>query len=85
VSFPTLVQLTVLCNHSQEGVLGIKWPGRKDKAPLGYSAAGSQYCFHLDMFLLSPEQGPTIRAWGHPGSCFKAHHSTKLMLLLILG
>lgn len=33
VSFPTLVQLTVLSNHSQEGVLGIKWPGRKEGPP----------------------------------------------------
>lgn len=46
------------------------------KAPLGYSPAGSQYCFHLGTFPLSPEQGPTIRAQGHPGSCFKTPQHT---------
>lgn len=34
VSLSTLVQLAVLRNLSQEGVLGVKWAGRKDKGPL---------------------------------------------------
>lgn len=41
VSLSTLIQLAVLSNLGQEGVLGIKRSGRKDKDPLGYSPAGS--------------------------------------------
>lgn len=34
VPLSTLVQLAVLCHLGQEGVLGIKRPGREDKHPL---------------------------------------------------
>lgn len=39
VSLSTLVQLAVLRDVGQEGVLGIKWSGRKDKHNLGDSPA----------------------------------------------
>lgn len=60
VSLSTLVQLAVLCNLGQEGVLGIKRSGRKDKDPLGDSPAGSQCCSYPGMFPLPPEQAPMI-------------------------
>lgn len=60
VSLSTLVQLAVLHNLGQEGVLGIKWSGRKDKDPLGYSPARSQCCLYPGTFPLPPEQAPMI-------------------------
>lgn len=49
VSLSALVQLTVFCNHGQEGVLGIKRSGRKDKdlwvtPPRAHSSAFIQEC-----------------------------------------
>lgn len=41
VPLPTLVQLAVLRNLGQEGVLGIKRSAGKDKNPLDYSPVGS--------------------------------------------
>lgn len=36
------------------------------------------------VFLLPPEQPPTIRAQGCPSSCFRAHHGRNQIMILLL-
>lgn len=77
VPLPTLIQLAVLRNLGQEGVLGIKRSARKDKDPLGYSPAGSQCCRYPGVFSLPPGQAPVI--WE---SWLMVQSTNQVMLLL---
>lgn len=75
-----LVQLAVLSNLSQEGVLGIKWAARKDKGARGFPPAGSWSSLYPGMFPLAPEQ--TAKIWLLFQSTL--HHSTSQIMILLL-